>query len=147
MVTTLCFQGILALDAHPFNHPEPRWSETSEPFSSTPHGSQTGAGSRRARPRPVHDWRDGMRNIGRFGSGSPFAPDAMIQPLDLRGVRAALGRRASGGIPNVLDCRHHGVATRRSAASAGDASIDRGKYRLLRIGSGQLAGPHLTRDS
>ena len=66
MVTTLCFQGILALDAHPFNHPEPRWSETSEPFSSTPHGSQTGAGSRRARPRPVHDWRDGMRNIGRW---------------------------------------------------------------------------------
>src|SRR5215469_1414197 len=84
MVTTLCFQGILALDAHPFNHPEPRWSETSEPFSSTPHGSQTGAGSRRARPRPVHDWRDGMRNIGRFGSGSPFAPDAMIQPRSPR---------------------------------------------------------------
>jgi len=79
----------LALDAHPFNHPEPRWSETSEPFSSTPHGSQTGAGSRRARPRPVHDWRDGMRNIGRFGSGSPFAPDAMIQPRSPRNSSGA----------------------------------------------------------
>ena len=42
MVTTLCFQGILALDAHPFNHPEPRWSETSEPFSSTPDGIADG---------------------------------------------------------------------------------------------------------
>jgi 2-oxo-4-hydroxy-4-carboxy--5-ureidoimidazoline (OHCU) decarboxylase len=51
MVTTLCFQGILALDARPFHHPEPRSSGTSEPFSSTPHGSQTGAGFRRARAK------------------------------------------------------------------------------------------------
>ena len=51
MVITLCFQAILALDARHFNHPEPRWSGTSEPFSSTPHGSQTGAGFRCARAK------------------------------------------------------------------------------------------------
>ena len=44
MATTQYFQGILSFDTHPFNHLEPRSSGTSEPFSSTPHGSQTGAG-------------------------------------------------------------------------------------------------------
>jgi hypothetical protein len=73
MLITLCFQAVLALDARHFNHPEP-WSGTSEPFSSTPHGSQTGATSDVPGPRRVHDWRNGMRNIARFGSGSPFGP-------------------------------------------------------------------------
>jgi len=97
------------------------------PFSSTPHGSQTGAGFDVPGPRPVRDWRNGMRNIVLFGSGSPFAPDAMIKP---RSPRSSSGAWPASqcGIPNGLDrdCRHHGVATRRSAASAGHASIDGG---------------------
>jgi hypothetical protein len=128
MVTTLCFQGILSLEARPFNHPEPRSSGTSGPFSRTPHGSQTGAGFDVLGPRPVRDWRNGIRNTARgLVSRSPFAPDAMIKPRSRR-FRAALGRRASGRIPNGLDrdCRHHGVAARCSAASAGQASIDTG---------------------
>ena len=75
---------------------------------------RSGAGFRRTRAKAgarLAQWNAQYRAVWfRF----TISPDAMIKPRS----------------PRRSNCRHHGVATRRSAASAGDSGIDRGKYRL-----------------